>query len=127
MYHLGVGLTGNPFDFTSPLLALQGGRGARNPTITEIIMVSSTKSSYLTALELSSNDELMLSTAGQWPRFITLEAELSESQPKPLANMSPFLTQKGIQGIVGHQNLSKSLNLVLFLSKSPKNSNLRLC
>ena len=60
-------------------------------------------------LELSSNDELTLSPADHWPRFITLEAELSDSQPKPLTKMSPFLIQKGIQGIVGTPKSVKKL------------------
>ena len=31
LYPPGVTLTGNPFDLASPLLALRGGRGARDP------------------------------------------------------------------------------------------------
>ena len=105
MYPLGVCLTGSPFDLTSLLLALRGGRGARIPNINFSTMASSKKSSYQTALDISPNDEQTFSPAEHWPRFITLEAVLSDSQPKPLTKMSPF----GIQGMVGTPKSVKKL------------------
>ena len=59
------------------------------------------KRSYQTALDSSPNDEQTFIPAEHWPRFITQEAVLSDSQPISLTKMSPFLIQKGIQGIVG--------------------------
>ena len=89
MYPLDVYLTGNPFDSTSPLLALRDGRQTRNPNVTLLTMASSTQRSYLTALDLSLNDKETLSPAEHWPRFITLEAVLSDSQQKPLTECHP--------------------------------------
>ena len=109
LYPLGVGLT---VDWTSPLLALRGGPGTRIPNITEITMAFSIKRSYFTALELCFNDELTLSPADHMPCFITLEVELSDSQPKPLTKISSFLIQRGI---VGTPKSVKKINLVLFL------------
>ena len=68
-----------------------------------------------TALEFSPNDEQTLSSAEHWPRFITLEAVLSDSQQKPLTKMSPFLNQKGIQGIVGTPTYVKELRSVALI------------
>ena len=70
---------------------------------------SKKKSSYQTALDISPNDEQTLIPAEHWPRFITLEALLSDSQPKSFTKMSPFLIQKGIQRIVGTPNSVKKL------------------
>ena len=82
---------------------------------------------YQTALDLSPNDDQTLSPAEHWPRFITLEAVISDSQPKPLTKMSPFLIHKSIQGIVGTPKSVKNSNKVLFLLKSRKSSLLHLC
>ena len=49
---------------------------------------------YLTALDLSPNDEQTLSLVEHCPRFNTFEAVLSHSQ-------NPILIRKGSQGIVG--------------------------
>ena len=91
LYLLCVGLTGNLFNLTSPLLALQGGGGAGIPNVTEITIASSKTRSYLPALELSFNDELTLFPVDHWTGFITFETELSNLKPISRTKMSPFL------------------------------------
>ena len=116
MYPLGVYLTGSPFDSTSLLSALLGGRGARIPNVN-----LSTMAFYQTALDFSPNDKQTFSPAEHWPRFITLEAVLTDSPPKPLTKMSPFLIQIGIQGIVGTPTSVKELRSGALLIEVTKN------
>ena len=105
LYHLGVHLTCNPFDATSPLLALRGMRGAKILNFIYIIMASSKKSCYPTALELSFNDEQISTSVEHWPRPITLKAQISENQRKPLTKVSPFFMQKSIQELLALKNM----------------------
>ncbi|XP_061170354.1 uncharacterized protein LOC133179670 [Saccostrea echinata] len=69
----------------------------------------SKKRCYPTGLEISFNDEQLNSVVEHWPRFITLEAKLSDQNSKPLTKVSPFLIQKGIQGIIGTPKSVKKL------------------
>ena len=101
LYPLGVCLTGSSFESTSPLFALRGWRGAKIPNFNLFTMASSKKRSFQPALDISPYDEQTFSPAERLPRFLILEAVLTDSQPKPLTKMSPFLIQKGIQGIEG--------------------------
>ena len=50
---------------------------------------------------MSLNDEQITPVTEHWPRFITLEAKLSDTQIKPLTKVSAFVIQKGLQGIIG--------------------------
>ena len=75
---------------------------------------------YLTALNFSPDDEQTLSPDEHWPRFITLEAVLSDSQPKPFTKMSQFFIQKGIQGIVGTPKSVKKLKSGALFIKATK-------
>ena len=109
LYPLGASLTGSPFELASPLLALRGGRGARDPNIIRTTMASSKKRCFSAALETPFNDEQNTTSFDKWPRFITLEAEQSDQQSKPLTKISPFLIQKGLQGIIGNPKSIKKL------------------
>ena len=83
-------------------------------------MSSEIKIFCLTALDLSSNDEQTVSLAEHWPRFITLERVPSDSQPKSLTKMSPFLIQIGIQWTVGTPKSVKKLKSGVLLIEATK-------
>ncbi|XP_062584090.1 uncharacterized protein LOC134245861 [Saccostrea cucullata] len=70
---------------------------------------NSKKRCYPSGLEITFNDEQINSVVEHWPRFITLEAQLSDQNSKPLTKVSPFLIQKGIQGIIGTPKSVKKL------------------
>ena len=72
-------------------------------------MATSKKRCFSAALETPVIDEQNTSVIDKWPRFITLEAELSDKQSKPLTKISPFLIQKGLQGIIGNPKSVKKL------------------
>jgi hypothetical protein len=62
-----------------------------------------------------------------WPRFITLEAVLSNTQTKPLTKVSPFIIQKGLQGIIGTPKSVKKLKsgaLLVEVSKKQQSTTL---
>ena len=90
----------------------------------------SKKRCFGTALETSSSEEQMNTVTEYWPRFITLEAVLSDTQTKPLTKISPFIIQKGLQGIIGTPKSVKKLKsgalLVEVLKKQQSNTLLNL-
>ena len=91
-------------------------------------MASSKKRCFSTALETSlSFDEQITPATEHWPRFITLEAELSEKNQRPLTKVSPFVIQKGLQGIIGTPKSVKKLKsgaLLLEVSKKQQSDSL---
>ena len=91
LYPHGVCLTGSPFDSTSPLLALRGGRGAKIPNFNLSNMASSKKRSYQTAQDISPDDEQTFSPTEHWRRFTTLEAVLIHSQHPAYMSMTLFV------------------------------------
>ena len=103
-----------------------GEQGVRN--IIHFTMASSKKRCFSTALiENSSYDEQITTVTEYWPRFITLEAKLSETQKKPLTRVSPFVIQKGLQGIIGTPKSVKKLKsgaLLIEVSKKQQSTSL---
>ncbi|XP_062616032.1 uncharacterized protein LOC134277735 [Saccostrea cucullata] len=90
-------------------------------------MALTKKRCYPSGLESFMNDEQITSVVEHWPRFITLEAKLSEKQTKPLTKVSPFLIQKGIQGVIGTPKSVKKLKsgaLLIEVSKKQQSSSL---
>ncbi|XP_062598685.1 uncharacterized protein LOC134260118, partial [Saccostrea cucullata] len=90
-------------------------------------MALTKKRCYPSGLESSLNDEQISSVLEHWPRFITLEAQLSENYTKPLTKVSPFVIQKGIQGIIGTPKSVKKLKsgaLLLEVSKKQQSTSL---
>ncbi|XP_061170351.1 uncharacterized protein LOC133179667 [Saccostrea echinata] len=72
-------------------------------------MASSKKRCYPSGLEISFNEKQINLVVEHWPCFITLEAQLSDQFSKPLTKVSPFVIQKGIQGIIGTPKSVKKL------------------
>jgi hypothetical protein len=72
-------------------------------------MEPSKKRCFSTALETPFNDEQNTHVTDKWPRFITLEAEISDKHSKPLTKVSPFIIQKSLQGIIGNPKSVKKL------------------
>ena len=68
------------------------------------------------------NDEQITPVLEHWPRFITLEAESTDTQTKPLTKVSPFIIQKGLQGIIGTPKSVKKLKSGALLIEVAKNS-----
>ena len=94
-------------------------------------MASSKKRCFSTALETPVTfDEQITPVSEHWPRFITLEAELSEQHAKPLTKVSPFVIQKGLQGIIGTPKSVKKLKsgalLIEVTKKTQSNALLNL-
>ena len=73
------------------------------------------------------NDEQITPVSEHWPRFITLEAESTDTQTKPLTKVSPFIIQKGLQGIIGTPKSVKKLKsgaLLIEVSKKQQSTSL---
>ena len=85
-------------------------------------MANSKKRCFSAALETSMNDEQITPVLEHWPRFITLEAESTDTQTKPLTKVSPFIIQKGLQGIIGTPKSVKKLKSGALLIEVAKNS-----
>jgi hypothetical protein len=90
-------------------------------------MANSKKRCFSAALEAYRNDEQITPVSEHWPRFITLEAELTDTQTKPLTKVSPFVIQKSLQGIIGTLKSVKKLKSGALLLEVSKNINRPPC
>ncbi|XP_062609297.1 uncharacterized protein LOC134271053 [Saccostrea cucullata] len=90
-------------------------------------MALSKKRCYPAGFDITFNDEQLNSVVEHWPRFITLEAQLSDQQTKPLTKVSPFIIQKAIQGIIGTPKSVKKLRsgaLLIEVTKKQQSTSL---
>ncbi|XP_061170317.1 uncharacterized protein LOC133179627 [Saccostrea echinata] len=90
-------------------------------------MALSKKRCYPAGFDISFNDEQLNSVVEHWPRFITLEAQISDQHTKPLTKVSPFVIQKGIQGIIGTPKNVKKLKsgaLLIEVTKKQQSTSL---